>query len=71
MRNITTLRNLHTPQSNPVLAAVQDTVLDMASLGPVLDEAFAAAGILLRPEVVSQQKAEPAAAAAAVRRRLH
>ena len=47
----------------------KDTVLDMASLGPVLDEAFAAAGILLRPDVAAQQGTQPAAAAT-VRRRL-
>ncbi len=35
----------------------QNTVLDMASLVPALDDAFAAAGILLRPEVADARQA--------------
>lgn len=37
-----------------VCLRLQDTKLDMTSLGPVLDEAFAAAGILQRPELALQ-----------------
>ena len=44
----------------------QNTVLDMASLAPVVDNAFSAAGILLRPEVaearVARQQPESAGA---------
>ena len=51
----------------------QNTVLDMASLVPALDDAFAAAGILLRPDVAEARQAaqQPAEAGiSAVSRRL-
>ena len=70
----------HTPDKrlqNKSVSCMQNTMLDMESLGPAVDDAFAAAGILLRPEVAEartagqQPESESVSIARHVSRRLH